>query len=77
MESNCIVVRTGEEYYAITRVKYNGNYYFDPTWDTIVDKDGKTKDCNLKYFMLNKEEMSKNHSFVRKDENDLPIKNFH
>ena len=77
MESNCISVRAGEGYHAITRVKYNGNYYyFDPTWDTIVDKDGKIEDCNAKYFMLNKEEMSKDHSFVCNGENDLPNTEF-
>lgn len=77
IESNCISVRAGEGYHAITRVKYNGNYYyFDPTWDTIVDKDGKIEDCNAKYFMLNKEEMSKDHSFVCNGENDLPNTEF-
>lgn len=77
MESNCIVVQTDAGYHAITRVKYNGNYYyFDPTWDTIVDKDGKIEDCNAKYFMLNKEEMSKDHFFVCDGENDLPNTEF-
>ena len=42
----------------------------------IVDKDGKIEDCNAKYFMLNKEEMSKDHFFVCDGENDLPNTEF-
>lgn len=79
IESNCVTVKIEivNGYHAITRVKYNDNYYyFDPTWDTIVDKDGKIEDCNAKYFMLNKEEMSKDHFFVCDGENDLPNTEF-
>ena len=79
IESNCVTVKIeiANGYHAITRVKYNDNYYyFDPTWDATVDKNGKIKDCNVRYFMLNKEEMSKDHSFVCEGENDLPNKEF-
>lgn len=79
IESNCVTVKIEivNGYHAITRVKYNDNYYyFDPTWDATVDKNGKIKDCNVRYFMLNKEEMSKDHSFVCEGENDLPNKEF-
>ena len=79
IESNCVTVKIEivNRYHAITRVKYNDNYYyFDPTWDATIDKNGKIKDCNVRYFMLNKEEMSKDHSFVCEGENDLPNKEF-
>ena len=79
IESNCVTVKIEivNGYHAITRVKYNDNYYyFDPTWDATVDKNGKIKDCNVRYFMLNKEEMSKDHSFICDGENNLPNKEF-
>lgn len=79
IKSNCVTVKIEilNEYHAITRVKYNDNYYyFDPTWDATVDKNGKIRDCNVEYFMLSKEEMSKDHSFICDGENDLPNKEF-